>query len=164
MDSGQIDLRFYTLDSKGHLVFEFSVPLSHYGACPSVGDIVSLKRPMGDVSFNKVLRRYLVDPGDYSSQGWCIILEVFPGPAECKEVFEEWESLTRWSREIDAKEAEEHQRELREQLDRILNKKPAADKPDAISGRRVRSKSSAPKVGNPLARSKSRKPKNDGQP
>lgn len=99
------EIRCYILKPDGSLEADFDTELSHYGTCPTVGDVIcrwGFEAPM----FAEVARRYFVDPHD-GTYGWTLVLKPVTASPEMSGVYSEWVASSRFWDEVDRKEANE---------------------------------------------------------
>ncbi|WP_421413108.1 hypothetical protein [Agrobacterium tumefaciens] len=113
-------IRIYEMIDGEPLSSVLDFPLSHFGACPNVGDTLCFDMPT--IKFYSVSRRYYV-----RMKGWAIVVREVPASPQTDSVMRAWQDDDDWDAKIDAEEAMEDERELkavRDQIKLLLGKPP----------------------------------------
>ncbi|MCZ7497629.1 hypothetical protein O8B39_24320 [Agrobacterium rhizogenes] len=114
-------IRIYEMIDGEPLSSVLDFPLSHFGACPNVGDTLCFDMPT--TKFYSVSRRYYV-----RLKGWAIIVREVPASPQTDSVMRAWQDDDDWEAQIDAEEAMEEgkkQQAVRERIMLLLGKPPA---------------------------------------
>ncbi|MBB4407117.1 hypothetical protein [Agrobacterium radiobacter] len=113
-------IRIYEMIDGDSLSSVLDFPLSHFGACPNVGDTLCFDMPT--TKFYSVSRRYYV-----RMKGWAIVVREVPASPQTDSIMRAWQDDDDWDAKIDAEEAMEDERELmavRDEIKLLLGKPP----------------------------------------
>ncbi|SCW38907.1 hypothetical protein SAMN02927900_01278 [Rhizobium mongolense subsp. loessense] len=117
-----IEIRFYIVGDDGELQSDSILPLSHFGSCPQIGDVIC-ETLRGEEEFYSVEGRYFVQ--HTGSFGWAVILRKREQTLIERKLLDAWADDDEFWAEVDRKEEAEREQKLRAAL--ML---PAKDKRD----------------------------------
>lgn len=111
-------VRMYLLMPDGDLEPFSDAPLTHYGTCPGVGDIICLTQFREKADTYIVHSRYFFDALD-PKQGWAIVLREIDQSEPTAAAIRAWNDDDEWDRKLDEEEAAEVRRKQAEDWERL---------------------------------------------
>ncbi|MBB4231523.1 hypothetical protein [Rhizobium mongolense] len=108
-----IEIRFYIVGDDGELQSDSVLPLSHFGSCPQIGDVIC-ETLRGEAEFYSVEGRYFVQ--HTGSFGWAVILRKREQTLFERKLLDVWADDDDFWAEVDREEDAKKERELRAML------------------------------------------------